>query len=133
EAEFFVGLYMQHDDLRFVVVFVAQSEGEAPRGNLLFENRRKRLQSGEIVEAGFFVERAFESLARGIDFGVEAGRLWLLRAHAASIRLWKTAAPPVRPSTGSEARSGWGIMPMTLPRSLIRPAISRAEPFGLSR
>ena len=113
-----------------------QREGQAARADLVFEERRDRLQRGQVVVAGVFVHGGFEALAGAVDFGVEvgSGAGWLFAGdHAASIRLWNTAAPPVRPSTGSEARSGWGIMPMTLPRAFMRPAMSRAEPLGLSR
>ena len=40
-------------------------------------------------------------------------------------------SPSVPPCFSSTARSGWGIMPMTLPCSLVMPAMSRAEPLGL--
>lgn len=42
------------------------------------------------------------------------------------------ASPSGRPSAGSQARSGCGIIPSTLPLSLTTPAISRTEPFGLA-
>jgi signal peptidase I len=45
--------------------------------------------------------------------------------------LWKRMAPSAEPSSGSKARSGWGIRPSTLPRALTMPAMSRAEPLGL--
>ena len=40
--------------------------------------------------------------------------------------------PSSPPSSGSETRSGWGIMPSTLPAGLITPAMSWAEPLGLA-
>ena len=39
--------------------------------------------------------------------------------------------PSSLPSRGSQLRSGWGIIPSTLPRSLMMPAMLRAEPLGL--
>ena len=46
---------------------------------------------------------------------------------------WKTTRPSVEPISGSVARSGCGIMPMTLRSRLRMPAMSRREPLGLSR
>src|SRR3954470_19858002 len=48
---------------------------------------------------------------------------------AASIDL-KTPSPCGGPMSGSKARSGWGIMPSTLPLSLMMPAIARMDPLG---
>src|ERR1017187_9059851 len=45
----------------------------------------------------------------------------------------KTPRPSEEPISGSEARSGCGIMPITLRSRLRMPAISRSEPLGLSR
>ena len=44
----------------------------------------------------------------------------------------KTPIPSVEPINGSQARSGCGIMPITLRSRLRIPAIERAEPFGFS-
>src|SRR5690606_13624193 len=40
-----------------------------------------------------------------------------------------TSLPSSQPRSGSTARSGCGIMPMTFPASLTTPAIDRDEPF----
>ena len=40
--------------------------------------------------------------------------------------------PSVPPSSGSAHRSGWGIMPNTLPRALTMPAMLCIEPLGLA-
>jgi hypothetical protein len=40
--------------------------------------------------------------------------------------------PSVPPVRSSEARSGWGIMPRTLPRSLMMPAMFATLPFGFA-
>ena len=44
----------------------------------------------------------------------------------------KMKRPSVPPRAASQHRSGWGIMPSTLPRSLIIPAMFSSEPFGLA-
>src|SRR5262249_50962879 len=138
ETQLFIGIDVDHRDGRLVVIVLARErEGEAARADLLLQHRRQRLQGGEIVE--FFAvlpERRFETTARGVDFGVEVFLRfdWLLLRHqAASIRLWKIPMPPVRPNCSSETRSGCGMSPITLPRSFMIPAMSRAEPLGLSR
>jgi hypothetical protein len=43
----------------------------------------------------------------------------------------KNPLPPVRPSNRSAARSGWGMMPTTLPAALQIPAMWLADPLGL--
>ncbi len=47
----------------------------------------------------------------------------------ASSRPSNSRRPSVRPWAGSTARSGWGMRPSTLPRSLRMPAMWRAEPL----
>src|ERR1700679_2594022 len=44
----------------------------------------------------------------------------------------KMPRPSVDPMSGSQARSGCGIMPITLRSRLSTPAMLRIEPFGLS-
>ena len=46
---------------------------------------------------------------------------------------WKMVSPSLDPIRSSAARSGCGISPMTLRSRFSTPAISRMEPFGLSR
>ena len=46
---------------------------------------------------------------------------------------WNTARPSEEPISGSVARSGCGIIPITLRSRFSTPAISRSEPLGLSR
>ena len=53
-------------------------------------------------------------------------------APTASSRDWKMPSPSVEPMSGSQASSGWGIIPMTLRPALRMPAMLRAEPLGLS-
>ena len=74
-------------------------------------------------------------LADELVLGVGEAELAVRRgAHAATV--WRASdsnnrppsADPVRSST---ACSGWGIRPMTLPASLVTPAMSRSEPLGL--
>src|SRR5690606_25412717 len=68
-----------------------------------------------------------------------------LRGHARVSVDWSTLVKKVSPSTperiaaavsgpkpGSTACSGCGMSPTTLPRELVRPAMSLSEPFGLS-
>ena len=45
---------------------------------------------------------------------------------------WKIFAPSVMPSSGSLARSGWGIIPSTLRPSLQMPAMFSSDPLGLA-
>jgi len=40
--------------------------------------------------------------------------------------------PSMPPVAGSQARSGWGIRPSTLPAALVKPATSPTEPLGLA-
>src|SRR6185312_1563437 len=56
----------------------------------------------------------------------------LARAGTALRTDSKIPRPSVEPISGSQARSGCGIMPRTLRPSLRIPAISRAEPLGFS-
>jgi len=44
----------------------------------------------------------------------------------------RSRRPSMPPVAGSQARSGWGIRPSTLPAALVRPATSPTEPLGLS-
>src|SRR5580693_1644182 len=53
-------------------------------------------------------------------------------AAAACSMDWKTTRPSEDPISGSVARSGWGIMPITLRSRFRTPAILRSEPLGLS-
>ena len=46
---------------------------------------------------------------------------------------WKSAVPSSPPRAGSAARSGWGIIPKTRRLGESTPAMSLAEPLGLSR
>ena len=41
-------------------------------------------------------------------------------------------SPSAEPNNWSEARSGWGMSPTTLPLSLQTPAMSSIDPFGLT-
>ena len=41
-------------------------------------------------------------------------------------------SPSAEPNNWSEARSGWGMSPTTLPLSLQIPAMSSIDPFGLT-
>ena len=45
---------------------------------------------------------------------------------------WRMTSPSTLPSSGSQARSGCGIMPATFRASLQRPAMAFTEPFGLA-
>src|SRR5712692_5142404 len=45
---------------------------------------------------------------------------------------WKSLSPSALPSSASAQRSGWGIIPSTLPRLLMMPAMLCSEPFGLA-
>src|SRR5437763_850306 len=55
----------------------------------------------------------------------------LLSSHAASNRLSNIGRQSVEPWSGSIMFSGCGIMPMTLPRSFMMPAMSLTAPLGL--
>ena len=50
--------------------------------------------------------------------------------HRAPRRCGRCACHPRCPSSGSAARSGWGIIPSTLRPSFTMPAMSRIDPFG---
>ena len=54
------------------------------------------------------------------------------RAIRPSSRPSNSRRPSTLPWAGSTTRSGWGIMPSTLPASLRMPAIPRAEPLTSS-
>ena len=54
------------------------------------------------------------------------------RSRRAEQRPAAARAPSVDPSSASQARSGWGMRPTTLPASLQMPAMSSTEPLGLS-
>ena len=43
----------------------------------------------------------------------------------------KKPRPSGTPSSASATRSGWGMMPTTVPAALQMPAMWLAEPFGL--
>jgi hypothetical protein len=45
---------------------------------------------------------------------------------------WKIRLPSVPPTTSSQARSGWGIIPRTLPALLTMPAILFRAPLGFA-
>ena len=53
-------------------------------------------------------------------------------ATGAVRKLFRSTRPSSLPSSVDMARSGWGIRPTTLPRSLAMPAISPRDPLGLS-
>src|ERR1700742_4388289 len=57
----------------------------------------------------------------------------LVRAGTAESIDSNTPSPSVEPISGSQARSGCGIIPITLRSRFNTPAISRIDPFGLSR
>src|ERR1019366_1643496 len=72
-------------------------------------------------------------LMLGNEFGCDGHREIVPTVDKAANMDSKTARPSVEPISGSQARSGCGIMPMTL-RPLFRmPAMSRSDPLGLSR
>src|SRR4029077_2194125 len=62
--------------------------------------------------------------------GVQAHETSTLSAPPATDR--KSLRPSAPPSSGSAQRSGWGIIPSTLPRLLTIPAMLCSEPFGLA-
>src|SRR5579859_6062398 len=68
-------------------------------------------------------------LMRGDEIRRDRGHAW---ASAVTMDL-KTTSPSVEPISSSAARSGCGIMPITLRSRLRIPAMSRADPLGLSR
>src|SRR5688500_13211130 len=41
-------------------------------------------------------------------------------------------APSSEPRMASDARSGWGMSPATLPAALMTPAMARSDPFGFA-
>src|SRR5665213_2879181 len=73
-----------------------------------------------------------------VDLGIAGMGLDLhggTRLHGvarASRALSKRIRPSVPPKTASAARSGWGIMPRTLPCALMTPAMWAKEPLGLN-
>src|SRR3982751_4525887 len=68
-------------------------------------------------------------LMRGDNVGRDAHE-WVTREFKSDRKTINPSVPPIR---SSAARSGCGIMPMTLRASLTIPAMSRIEPLGLSR
>ncbi len=68
----------------------------------------------------------------GIAEGVRGHTVIVARAVAAASRLFSITTPSLDPSSGSEARSGCGIRPTTLPSALQMPAMSSRLPLGLS-
>ena len=75
----------------------------------------------------FFVQAVFLD-----QFRRDRGAVEIVGAHdAASTMLLNRLRPSVPPCIGSIAFSGWGIMPRTLPASLMMPAMLRCEPFRL--
>ncbi len=77
-------------------------------------------------------------LADELVLGVGQAELAVRRggAHAATVAAWRasdsnSSPPSAEPVSSSTACSGWGIRPMTLPASLVTPAMSRSEPLGL--
>jgi hypothetical protein len=54
-------------------------------------------------------------------------------APAEASKAPRSTRPSVKPSSSLVARSGWGMRPTTLPGPLQTPAMSWAEPLGLSR
>gem|GEM_PF-1633119 len=62
----------------------------------------------------------------------EARRGGQARAISPSSRPSNMRRPSTLPWAGSTTRSGWGIMPSTLPASLRMPAMLRAEPLTCS-
>src|ERR1035437_8320412 len=72
-------------------------------------------------------------LMLGDDFGGEGGAHAVTAARGIACSMdWNTIRPSVEPIRGSVARSGWGIMPITLRSRLRMPAILRSEPLALS-
>ena len=57
---------------------------------------------------------------------------WSAAGSPAIAMLRKTTRPSLDPISGSVARSGCGIIPITLRRAFRIPAMSRMEPLGLS-
>ncbi|HEY0592810.1 MAG TPA: hypothetical protein VGF40_13650, partial [Thermoanaerobaculia bacterium] len=45
---------------------------------------------------------------------------------------WNTLRPVAPPTSVSQARSGWGIMPRTLRPRLTMPAMFAVEPLGFA-
>ena len=80
--------------------------------------------------------RAFETItalpARAASQGPGEG------VQARAVRNWISDSKNLRPSSEAPVNvstlcSGWGIRPTTLPCSLVIPAMSLADPLGLSR
>jgi hypothetical protein len=75
------------------------------------------------------------TIAQG-DSAVQCAAGFLFRnfylAAIAPTSDWNTLKPSVPPSSGSAARSGWGIIPRTLPPGLQIPAMFSSDPLGLA-
>src|SRR5262249_19046391 len=82
------------------------------------------------VLAGQKTEGAEEALVSTVDEAPAHPTSADCRTAAASDS--KMHRPSWLPSSGSLARSGWGIRANTLPVPLMMPAILSAEPFGLA-
>src|SRR5947209_2749252 len=66
------------------------------------------------------------------DFAFMRPRYAAARALAAERSARRRTTPSSEPRIGSDARSGCGIRPTTLPASLQIPAMSSRLPFGLA-
>ena len=125
----------------------------AVRGKLLQMNARALVgamlaphhaENAEFGLGGFAAQQAhdlvvfrFGELVCAITSGVIVLMMWRRKGAHVGKRTQRPVSKIVRPSVapirGSAARSGCGIMPITLRPSLRIPAMFRCEPFGLSR
>ncbi len=83
-----------------------------------------QLRGDRLVEDRVWIGRQFRAIHAALSFRISGNRFE------------RTARATLMPSrlgwNLSKQRSGWGIIPNTLPSSLRMPAIDRREPFGLS-
>jgi DNA helicase-2/ATP-dependent DNA helicase PcrA len=118
---------------------VARWDGDIER--LLAEARRAHAEVVDVSLPGSLSATALarmrddpESFAREVRIaeGVRRHTSSVARPAAAARRLFNSTTPSLEPSSASEARSGWGMSPTTLPVALQIPAMSSRLPFGLS-
>src|SRR6185437_11493100 len=96
----------------------------------------------ELGEVGFAAEDGDDFLVlvgRQVVLRYDLWRHWRCSGHlaasapeCAAMIDWNTPRPSHEPMIFSTARSGWGIMPMTLRPALRMPAMRRTEPLALS-
>src|SRR6266487_1903369 len=96
-----------------------------PRRTVAADVRRRNLWEHVPLASSRRRLRAFERTAAYAAWAFE-------RFSNTAIMLSKMSRPSALPSSGSQARSGWGINPATFRRSLQMPAMFSSDPLGFA-